>query len=151
APCAAFLRTSHAYLLRGPRARIVYTIHNLQYQRHWDPSILDDVDLDRRHVFGPQGLGYWGDVNWLKGGINSAYVITTAARRYAEETQTAEHGWGLDEVLFQRHSRVLGIPNGIDWDGWEPAADPDLAAQFPAEDVAAGKARNRSALREEFD
>jgi starch synthase len=150
APCAAFLRSSHAYLLRGRRARIVYTIHNLQYQGHWDPSILEEVGLDRSRVFGPQGLEYWGDVNWMKGGINYADVITTVSRRYAEEIQTLDHGWGLDEVLFQRHSRVLGIPNGIDWESWNPAADSDLAAQFTAEDVAAGKARNRTALREEF-
>ena len=101
-------------------------------------------------VFGPQGLEYWGDVNWMKGGINYADVITTVSRRYAEEIQTLDHGWGLDEVLFQRHSRVLGIPNGIDWESWNPATDSDLVAQFTAEDPAEGKARNRAALREEF-
>src|SRR5262249_11148546 len=41
APCAAYLRTTHRALLRGGAARIVYTIHNLQYQGRWDSSILD--------------------------------------------------------------------------------------------------------------
>ncbi len=40
APCAAYLRTTHRYLLRHGMARIVYSIHNLQYQGRWDPSSL---------------------------------------------------------------------------------------------------------------
>ena len=150
APCAAYLRTSHRHLLRHGQARIVYTVHNLQYQGRWDPTILHDAGLDRSRVFVSQGLEYWGDVNWMKGGINYADVVTTVSRRYAEEIQTLDHGWGLDEVLFQRHSRVVGIANGIDWDDWNPATDTDLAATYTPDDACASKARNRAALRQEF-
>ncbi|HEX8034557.1 MAG TPA: glycogen/starch synthase, partial [Ktedonobacterales bacterium] len=150
APCAAYLRTSYRHLLRRGQARIVYTVHNLQYQGRWDPSILYDAGLDRSQVFVPQGLEYWGDVNWMKGGINYTDVVTTVSRRYAEEIQTLDQGWGLDEVLFQRHSRVFGIANGIDWDEWNPATDPNLVARYTAENAIEAKARNRSALREEF-
>lgn len=168
AACAAYLRTSYRYLMRPgsaqsvspgsapasngrmAAARIVYTIHNLQYQGRWDPSILDEAGLDRSRVFVPDGLEYWGDVNWMKAGINYADAITTVSRRYAEEIQTMDAGWGLDEVLFQRHPRVLGIPNGIDWDDWNPATDPHIAATYTPQDTTAGKARNRTALREEF-
>ncbi|HEX6121790.1 MAG TPA: glycogen/starch synthase, partial [Ktedonobacterales bacterium] len=101
APCAAYLRTSHRHLLREGHTRIVYTIHNLQYQGRWDPSILDEAGLDRSRVFVHDGLEYWGDVNWMKAGINYSDAITTVSRRYAEEIQTLDHGWGLDEVLFQ--------------------------------------------------
>lgn len=150
AAAAAYLRTSHRYLLRHGNARIVYTIHNLQYQGRWDPSILDEAGLDRSRVFVPDGLEYWGDVNWMKAGITYADAITTVSRRYAEEIQTLDSGWGLDEVLFQRHPRIVGIPNGIDWDDWNPAADPHLAATYGEEDATIGKERNRTALREEF-
>lgn len=150
APCAAYLRTSHRHLLRGGLARIVYTVHNLQYQGRWDPTILSEAGLDRSQVFVPEGLEYWGDVNWMKGGINYADVVTTVSRRYAEEIQTLDQGWGLDEVLFQRHSRVFGIANGIDWDAWNPATDRDLAARYTTQKATKAKARNRSALRKEF-
>lgn len=150
APAAAYLRTNYSYLLRNGTARIAYTIHNLQYQGRWDPSILDVAGLDRARVFGPAGLEYWGDVNWMKGGITYADVITTVSARYAEEIQTMDSGWGLDEVLFQRHPRIFGIPNGIDWDVWNPATDPDIPAQYDATTAQAGKARDRAALREEF-
>jgi starch synthase len=150
AACAAYLRTTYRHLLRGGTARVVYTVHNLQYQGRWDPTILDESGFDRSRVFVPAGLEYWGDVNWMKAGIAYADAITTVSRRYAEEIQTLDHGWGLDEVLFQRHPRVIGIPNGIDWDAWNPATDSALAACYTADDPLPGKAANRAALRKEF-
>ncbi len=150
APCAAYLRTTHRYLLRQRAARIVYTIHNLQYQGRWDPSILDEAGLERASVFTLNGLEFWGDVNWMKGGIVYSDVVTTVSRRYAEEIQTLDYGWGLDEVLFQRHSRLFGIANGLDWDAWNPATDANLAVQYTMEEAPTGKARNRTALRQEF-
>ena len=151
APCAAFLRTTHRPLLRQGATRLVYTIHNLQYQGRWDASILDEAGLDRGRVFIPSGLEFWGDVNWMKAGIMYADVITTVSRRYAEEIQTLDYGWGLDEVLFQRHPRLFGIPNGLDWEVWNPATDIALAAKYTPENALKGKARNRAALRKEFD
>jgi starch synthase len=117
--------------MRKGAARIIYTVHNLQYQGRWDPSILDEAGLDRAQVFTPRGLEFWGDVNWMKAGIMYADVVTTVSHRYAEEIQTLDYGWGLDEVLYQRHPRVFGIPNGLDWDAWNPATDGNLAEVGP--------------------
>jgi starch synthase len=150
APCAAYLRTTHRHLLRHGATRVIYTIHNLQYQGRWDPSILDEVGLDRASVFTQIGLEFWGDVNWMKAGIMYSDAITTVSRRYAEEIQTLDYGWGLDEVLFQRHTRIFGIPNGLDWNEWNPATDPNLVSQYTLQDAPAAKKRNRSALRQEF-
>jgi starch synthase len=150
APCAAYLRTTHRALLRGGAARMVYTIHNLQYQGRWDPSILEDAGLPRTQVFTQNGLEFWGDVNWMKAGIVYADLVTTVSRRYAQEIETLDFGWGLDETLFQRHSRLVGIPNGLDWDAWNPETDQELAARYTVEEAVAAKARNRAALRKEF-
>ncbi len=151
APCAAYLHTSYRHLLRRGKMRIVYTVHNLQYQGRWNPSILDEAGLERAQVFIPDGLEFWGDVNWMKAGIMYADVVTTVSRRYAEEIQTLDYGWGLDEVLFQRHPRIFGIPNGLDWDGWNPSTDGDLAVPYTAAEAPAAKLHNRTALREEFE
>jgi starch synthase len=150
APCAAYLRTSYRHLLRRGATRIVYTVHNLQYQGRWDPSILEEAGLDPARVFTSSGLEFWGDVNWMKAGIMYADVVTTVSHRYAEEIQTLDYGWGLDEVLFQRQPRVFGIPNGLDWDAWNPATDGNLVEQYSAAEAPAAKARNRTALRQEF-
>jgi starch synthase len=150
APCAAYLRTTYRHLLRQGATRIVYTVHNLQYQGRWNPSILDEAGLDRARVFIQSGLEFWGDVNWMKAGIVYADVVTTVSHRYAEEIQTLDYGWGLDEVLFQRHPRIFGIPNGLDWNAWNPATDGDLAVRYTAAEAPAAKAHNRTALRQEF-
>jgi starch synthase len=150
APSAAYLRSTHRHLLRRGATRIVYTVHNLQYQGRWDPSILFEAGLDPSQVFTPNGLEFWGDVNWMKAGIVYADAVTTVSHRYAEEIQTLGHGWGLDEVLFQRHPRIFGIPNGLDWDAWNPATDGDIAVPYSEADAPAAKARNRAALRQEF-
>jgi starch synthase len=150
APCAAYLHSTYRPLLRHGATRIVYTVHNLQYQGRWDPSILDEAGLDRGAVFTPNGLEFWGDVNWMKAGITYADVITTVSHRYAQEIQTLDHGWGLDEVLFQRHPRLFGIPNGLDWEAWNPATDKDIVVQYTASEAPTAKVRNRTALREEF-
>ena len=150
APCAVYLRTGYRHLLRQGETRIVYTIHNLQYQGRWDASILDEAALDPARVFLATGLEFWGDVNWMKGGIVYSDVVTTVSRRYAEEIQTLDHGWGLDEVLFQRSSRLFGIPNGLDWDTWNSATDGELAAQYTAANALQARERNRAALRREF-
>jgi starch synthase len=150
APCAAYLRTTHSYLLRHGMARIVYSIHNLQYQGRWDPSILNEAGLNGAEVFTTRGLEFWGDVNWMKAGIMYADVIATVSHRYAEEIQTLDYGWGLDEVLFQRHSRIFGIPNGLDWEVWNPASDSNLTARYAALEAPEAKATNRTSLRKEF-
>lgn len=150
APCAAYLRTFYRHLLRRGATRVVYTIHNLQYQGRWDPSILGEAGLDPARVFNSSGLEFWGDVNWMKAGIMYADVVTTVSHRYSAEIQTLDHGWGLDEVLFQRHPRIFGIPNGLDWDAWNPATDGDLAEQYSAAEAPKAKAHNRTALRKEF-
>src|SRR5437667_9651740 len=86
----------------------------------------------------------------MKAGIMYADVITTVSNRYAEEIQTLDYGWGLDEVLFQRHSRIFGIPNGLDWDVWNPASDSNLTARYTASEAQAAKAATRPSLRKEF-
>jgi starch synthase len=150
-PCAAYLRTTYRHLLRQGATRIVYTIHNLQYQGRWSPNILNEAELDLTRVFVPEGLEFWGDVNWMKAGISYADIITTVSHRYAQEIQTLDYGWGLDELLFQRHPRIFGIPNGIDWDAWNPATDPFISARYTTDNAQPAKIQNRCSLRQEFN
>ncbi|HEX6482513.1 MAG TPA: glycogen/starch synthase [Ktedonobacteraceae bacterium] len=151
APCAAYLRTNHRHILRHGATRIVYTIHNLQYQGRWDASILNEAGLDPASVFISNGLEFWGDVNWMKAGIVYADVVTTVSHRYAEEIQTLDYGLGLDEVLFQRHPRISGIPNGLDWEVWNPATDDNIAVRYAEAEAPFAKVRNRTVLRQEFE
>ncbi len=104
------------------RARSVFTIHNLAYQGrfwHWDFPL---TGLDWEH-FSPDGLEFYGGLNFLKTGILHADMITTVSPTYADEIRSELHGCGLDPLLRLRGDRLRGITNGIDDSVWNPATD----------------------------
>ncbi|MDE2342665.1 MAG: glycogen/starch synthase, partial [Betaproteobacteria bacterium] len=98
--------------------------------------------------FHMHGLEFYGQLSFLKAGINYADRITTVSPRYAQEIQTPEMGCGLEGLLRQRSTDLVGILNGID-DSWNPARDPALPAPFDAQRLAAGKRRNKTTLQKD--
>ena len=133
--------TTHPVLAGTPS---VLTIHNLAYQGLFDAGWLSRLDLPP-DLFTMAGLEFWGRISFLKGGINNAELITTVSRRYAEEIQTPEFGFGFDGILKRHAAHVVGILNGIDTDEWNPEHDPILPAPFSARDLT-GKALARREL-----
>src|SRR5712692_6202329 len=101
---------SHPVLGGTPCA---FTIHNLAYQGVFDAGWLPRLDLGWEQ-FSVDRLEYWGRISLMKGGIHDSRVITTVSRRYAEEIQTPEFGFGFDGILRARRDDLVGILNGID-------------------------------------
>ncbi|HEY1403655.1 MAG TPA: glycogen/starch synthase, partial [Pyrinomonadaceae bacterium] len=62
--------------------------------------------------------------------------LSTVSRRYSFEIQTPAQGSGLDWLLRMRRDRLIGLTNGVDYDAWNPATDPHIAANFSAYDLA---------------
>jgi starch synthase len=114
--------------------RTVLTIHNLGYQGRFGENIWPDLGLNRGW-FTSDKLEYYGDVNFLKGGIMIADAITTVSPTYAKEIQTPEGGFGLDGVLRSRSSLVSGILNGVDYHEWSPETDKHIAAHYSEDDL----------------
>src|SRR5206468_3364723 len=63
-------------------------------------------------LFTMSKMEFFGQVNFLKGALTYSDFITTVSRRYSQEIQTAEYGFGLEGVLRDRASTVTGILNG---------------------------------------
>ena len=99
--------------------------------------------------FTPEYLEFYGKINFLKGGIVCADVISTVSRKYGEEIQTPEFGAGLDGVLRGRASDLYGIINGVDYDDWSPDRDAYIPAKFTAETIGL-KGQNKTALQKAF-
>ena len=76
------------------------------------------------------GLEFWGQISFLKGGINFSDVITTVSPTYAAEIQTKEYGAGFEGVLAARAGDLFGVLNGIDTDRWDPSHDPFLPEPY---------------------
>lgn len=143
-----FLRANGAVYPELASVRTVLTIHNLAYQgRFWAPD-WHLLNLDPGY-FTPDFLEFYGEIDFLKGGLVFADAITTVSPRYAQEIQTPAFGEGLDGVVRSRAGQLHGIVNGIDVEGWDPTADPHLPATFSAA-APAGKVRCRTALQHEL-
>jgi starch synthase len=124
---------------------VIFTIHNLGYQGLFPPHILPQISL-HAGLFTVDGLEYYGKVNLLKGGILFSDFVTTVSRKYAEEIQTPEFGYGLEGVLRSRADRLQGIVNGVDYDAWNPASDKLIPANYTPENLKGKEACKKGLL-----
>lgn len=143
-----YLKTLYKRDLFYSGTKSVLTIHNMGYQGIFPKEELPYTGLPK-DLFNPEGIEYFGRVNFLKGGLISADVITTVSPTYAREIMTPEQGFGLDGVLRKRADSVKGILNGIDYAAWDPASDGSIPARYSRADIS-GKARCKAALADRF-
>ncbi|HYX69848.1 MAG TPA: glycogen synthase GlgA [Terriglobales bacterium] len=142
------LRTVYAEdpAFRGVPA--VFTIHNMGYQGLFPPDILPLLQLPW-DLFTIDKLEFYGKANFLKGALAFADFITTVSRKYSQEIQTAEYGFGLEGVLRARAATVSGILNGVDYNEWSPQSDKFLVTRYSPDDLS-GKAACKKDLLTEF-
>lgn len=100
----------------------VFTVHNLAYQGVFDKSKYDKLGLAEKY-FNDRYLEFYGRINLLKGGLIFSDMITTVSPTYAKQIQTVDYGCGLEGVLREKRSRLLGILNAVDYDVWNPSRD----------------------------
>jgi len=124
------------------------TIHNMQHQGNFYPGLMDVLDIGWKH-FNFLELECNDEVNLLKGGIYHSTLINTVSKGYANEIQTPEYGWGLENVIKERSVDLFGIVNGIDYDEWNPETDKFIAANYSVNDLS-GKAKCKKDLQKIF-
>lgn len=124
--------------------RTVLTIHNMGYQGLFSPAALEVAGLGSE-AFNPEGLEFYGKVNFLKAGLVSADILTTVSPTYAKEILSSEKGFGLEGVLRKRAAALFGVLNGIDTSEWDPASDSFLPYKYSKTNVG-GKAKCKQAL-----
>ncbi|PYV48482.1 MAG: glycogen synthase GlgA [Acidobacteria bacterium] len=128
------LRTQYAEDPAFLNTGLVFTIHNMGYQGLFPPEILPLLMLPW-DLFTISKMEYFGNVNFLKGALAYADMVTTVSRKYSQEIQTSEFGFGLEGVLKERAQTVTGILNGVDYDEWNPETDKYIAADYSANDL----------------
>ena len=132
----------------GPAAKSVMTIHNLAFQGIFPPAVFPFLGLPDA-AFTVDGLEYYGNVSFMKGGLQLADAITTVSPSYAAEICTPGGGMGFDGLLRARRDRLTGILNGIDTAVWNPASDAALPAPYTAASLGR-RAVNRRAVEDAF-
>jgi len=143
-----YLKTAYADDPKLNRIATLFTVHNLGYQGIFDPSVLPRIGLDLAH-FRPEQLEFYGEVNFLKGGLVFADVLNTVSETYSREIQTEEYGERLEGVLAQRRGDLFGVINGLDYREWNPATDRHIAAPYEADHLE-GKAACKADLQQKL-
>jgi starch synthase len=100
-------------------------------------------------LFTMSKMEFFGQVNFLKGALVYSDFITTVSKKYSQEIQTSEYGFGLEGVLRARAATVTGILNGVDYQEWSPECDQFAAAKYSAADLS-GKAKCKQDLLATF-
>lgn len=140
-----FLKAQYRPLF--PDTRCVFTIHNIEYQGWAGGDFFDDVlALPGEYR---QRLDMGGNVNLLKGAIETADWVTTVSETYAKELMFPYYAHGLSDVLSGNRGKLTGIINGIDTELFNPETDPALPVGYNADNFASGKAKCKAALQKE--
>ena len=143
-----FLKTLYGNDPVLSKASTLLTIHNLGYQGifwHYDMHLLN-IGWE---YFTPDFIEFFGNINFLKGGIVFSDIVNTVSKRYSEEIQTEEFGCGLDGILQTRKDDLFGIVNGIDYNDWNPEKDSFIPARYTA-DKPANKKICKGSLQDTF-
>ncbi len=126
----------------------VFTIHNMGYQGLFSSDTLPLLMLPW-DLLTMSKMEFFGQVNFLKGALVLSDYVTTVSKKYSQEIQTTEYGFGLEGVLRNRAATVTGILNGVDYDEWSPQSDKFVTAKFSPQDLS-GKAKCKQDLLQAF-
>ena len=124
--------------------KLIFTIHNIEYQGQYDLKILPTV-FDLPPEAGAY-VEYEGCVNLVKGAIETSDCVTTVSESYAKELEDAAFAHGLQDMIRKNNWKTRGILNGIDAEGYDPATDPAIAHNFTPDDFT-GKVQDKLELQ----
>jgi starch synthase len=128
------------------RLPTVLTVHNGGFPGVFPHEVLKEIGLPE-DMWSPDFMEWYGRLNFLKGGLVFADMVTTVSPTHAFELLTDVGGFGLQHSFRQLGDRLVGIRNGIDVDKWDPANDPDIPERFTPADLA-GKAHCKATLQD---
>jgi len=130
------------------RPATVFTIHNLAYQGIFDQQTFAELQLPGQ-LWHMDGIEFYNQLSFMKGGIAYADKINTVSPHYAQEILEPEYGYGLDGLLTHRKNDLSGILNGIDEKHWNPGTDKHLIHKYNRRTLK-NKVLNKSALQKEL-
>ena len=134
--------------LHPKRPKTIFTIHNLAYQGVFDQQSFTDLQLPVE-LWNMDGLEFYNQLSFIKGGLAFADKITTVSPTYAREILEPEYGYGLNDLLKHRSEHLSGILNGIDEKHWNPGTDAYIEHKYNRRNINK-KSLNKTALQQEL-
>ncbi len=128
------------------RPKLVFTIHNIEYQGQCSKEAIQKIGLDGNKMQSKELLGdnLGSSLNLIKGAIVYSNYVTTVSPNYAKEVQTSLGGRGLERTLIQYQHKFSGVLNGIDYSYWNPEIDRYLPAQYSSREMPASRGDHKT-------
>lgn len=149
----------------GTRPHLIGAVHNMAYQQQDLAAKGRYLGINKKYlkegamletVAGKDALGNATKVeliNPMRGIVSLTDATYTVARTHAQELTLPRFGEGLDSVVRKRteQGRMMGIPNGIDEEAWNPARQyhPVIKHTFTPEDMS-GKKKMKFEVQRRF-
>lgn len=126
----------------------VFTVHDLGFQGNfWSYDFgLTNLPPD---YFSPHGVEFYGSLNFLKSGLLFSDRVVFPSDLFIDEIQRPGQGCGLENLLKENREKLVGIPEGVDDDTWNPQRDTLLPKNYSSADTR-GKADCRDGLLKEL-
>jgi starch synthase len=143
------LKTRYRKDFSTPMATI-FTIHNLQYQGIVNEKFVKEEEKDD----GTSSLPMFEssklrEINFMKRGIIYADIVNAVSEQYARDILIPRYGEGLDKLLRENRTKLFGILNGVDYEQFNPATDPNITTHYDISSVEQ-KFNNKIALQKDF-
>lgn len=120
------------------KPKVVFTIHNIEYQGHCSPEEMERIGLAPSLYMRPEKLQdnvYLDAANLMKGAIVYADAVTTVSPSYASEVLSSQGGRGMESTLNLYRDKFSGILNGIDYSYWNPEIDRHFPTHYSAREM----------------
>lgn len=135
--------------LQKKRPATLFTIHNLAYQGLFPRQVFEQLELPET-FWSADGIEFFDKMSCMKSGLVYADKISTVSPSYREQILTEEYGCGLEGILQQREADLHGVLNGIDYNIWDPGADPLISKLYSSTNVSLNKLDNKKELQRLF-
>ncbi len=141
-----FYEVFYKYQQGYENIKTIFTIHNIQYQGNYGREVLNEVmGVPMYHM---SLLEYDGNINMMKGAIETADRVTTVSPSYAWEILDPWYSHGMDRALGPKQYKLSGILNGIDVNGYNPQTDPVIPKNYSPKSITGKKACKAALLAE---
>ena len=112
----ALVRGEYAKYL--PKTKVIFTIHNVDYDFHFLAQDIERVGLPPKD-FNIEGYEFWGKVSMLKAGILYADYVTVTSIGYRGQLLHGDLPSGIRGFLETHVDKLHGIQHGIDYAYWD--------------------------------
>ena len=124
----------------------VFSVHDIEQQGSFDRKSFDELGLPKAYLE-EDALSQKDKINFTKGGVLFADFVTTPSQALIDESGRTNSALG--DAFSDREEDTFGVPNGLDYEAWDPAKDTFLAAQYDINQLN-GKRRNKADVQHIF-